>query len=207
MPRQRTSERSRSDILLAAEYEFSDKGFYGARIDEIARRAGINKRMIYAYFGNKETLYKHVLAHVYARMAQVEQTIVDADYSGEELIRHIISAYFDFLRDNPSFVNLLMWENLNKGRFLKEIENSKIQRATIGIFLKELQKGKEDGSFRADIDEWQTVISLITMCFANFSNQYTLSRLFSTDLSSAEAVEQRKQHTTEIILAYLQGRK
>ena len=89
--RKRNPELSRQTILTAAEVEFAEKGFFGARVDEIADRAQINKRMIYAYFGDKEGLYKQVLFHVYAKMEQVEQLLVTAKYKGGELIRQIIA--------------------------------------------------------------------------------------------------------------------
>ncbi|HSY43484.1 MAG TPA: helix-turn-helix domain-containing protein, partial [Candidatus Acidoferrum sp.] len=57
----RNPERSRARILAAALKEFSAKGFAGARVDAIARRACINKRMLYHYFGDKEELFKAVL--------------------------------------------------------------------------------------------------------------------------------------------------
>ena len=118
--RSRDPERSQQEILAAAEAEFAEKGFFGARVDEIALAAGINKRMLYAYFGDKETLYKQVLFRVYGRMEAVERELVERQYTGEALIRAIISAYFDFLQANPSFVHILMWENLNRGKYLQE---------------------------------------------------------------------------------------
>ena len=54
--------RTRERILAAALREFSDKGFAGARVDRIARRARVNKRMLYHYFGNKESLFREILA-------------------------------------------------------------------------------------------------------------------------------------------------
>ena len=48
------SDLTKQRILEAAEQEFSEKGLYGARVDEIAAKADINKRMLYQYFGNKE---------------------------------------------------------------------------------------------------------------------------------------------------------
>ena len=53
---------------------------------------------------------------------------------------------------------------------------------------------------------WQAVLSIITTCFANFSNQHTLSKLFGTDLTSDNTLAQCKEHTTQMMLAYLQGR-
>lgn len=205
--RQRDPERSRQEILAAAETEFAEKGFFGARVDEIALVAGINKRMLYAYFGDKETLYKQVLFRVYGRMEAVERELVEKQYTGEELIRAIISAYFDFLRDNPTFVHILMWENLNRGKYLRELESSRIERSTIRYFVDTLEAGRQDATFSRDIDPWHTALSLITTCFANFSNQYTLSKLFGTDLTSEDTLAQRKEHTTQLMLAYLLSRQ
>lgn len=200
---QRDAEKSKQRILVAAEREFADKGLFGARVDEIADRAQINKRMIYAYFQDKVGLYKQVLSTVYRRMEDVEKPLVEAGYTGVELVREIISAYFTFLKSNSSVVSILMWENLNQGRYLNEIESSCIQRSTSQYFVQKLEEGKRDGTFRADIDAWHTVLSMITTCYANFSNQYTLSKLFHTDLSEDTMIEQRKQHTIQMILAYL----
>lgn len=190
-------------ILLAAEKEFAEKGFWGARVDEIAAGATINKRMIYAYFGDKEGLYKQVLFLVYGRMETVERELIQQQYTGERLIREIIGAYFDFLKHNPTFVSILMWENLNKGRYLRELENNRIERSTIQYFVDEVEQGKHDGIFRSDIDAWHTVLSMITTCFANFSNQYTLSKLFGRDLSDEELIEERKKYTADMMVSYL----
>lgn len=203
MRKERNPEKSRNMILAAAEKEFAEKGFYGARVDEIAAAAEINKRMLYAYFGDKEELYKQVLRHSYRKMEEAEEQLVARKLSGEELITGIVNAYFAFLTENPAFVNLLMWENLNKGRYLKEIEATAIERKTIGYFIKAIDEGKEKGVFRKNIDSFQTVLSLITTCFSNFSNQYTLSRLFHTDLTDRENIEMRRKHTVQILKTYI----
>src|SRR5476651_1891765 len=57
----RNPGRTRERILSAALREFAAKGFAGARVDVIARRARINKRMLYHYFGNKEKLFRAIL--------------------------------------------------------------------------------------------------------------------------------------------------
>ena len=63
--RKRDPDASRERILKAATAEFAEKGFGDARVDEIARRAGINKRMLYHYFGNKDELFQAVLEEIY----------------------------------------------------------------------------------------------------------------------------------------------
>lgn len=190
-------------LLEAAEKEFAEKGFFGARVDAIAASAGINKRMIYAYFGDKEALYKQVLLHSYQKMEEIEQHLISLSLTGETLITHIVGAYFDFLSRNPDFVNILMWENLNQGKYLAQIEDSVIERKTIQHFIHAIDEGKRAGVFRKNIDSFQVVLSLITTCFSNFSNQYTLSRLFNLDLTNQDNMEIRKIHTTEILKNYI----
>lgn len=199
----RNPEKSKLAILTAAETEFADKGFWGARVDEIAVNANINKRMIYAYYGDKEALYNAVLLNTYAKMEEVENALIKRDLEGIELVKEIVSTYFDFLYNNPNFVNILMWENLNKGTYLKKIENQVIERKTISYFIDAIEKGKSNGIFKCDIDSYNIVLSMITTCFANFSNQYTLSRLFHTDLTNKKIIDERKQHTIKLIISYL----
>lgn len=201
--KERNPEKSKAAILNAAEAEFANKGFWGARVDEIAASADINKRMIYAYFGDKEALYNAVLLNTYSKMEEVESTLIKRNLSGIELVKEIISTYFDFLYNNPNFVNILMWENLNKGKYLKKIENQVIERKTISYFINAIEKGKTIGIFKDDIDSYNVVLSMITTCFANFSNQYTLSRLFHTDLTNIEIIDERKKHTIKLITSYL----
>ena len=68
----RDSTRTRAAILDAATREFTAKGLSGARVDAIAERAGVNKRMIYHYFGDKEGLYLAVLEETYAAIRTAE---------------------------------------------------------------------------------------------------------------------------------------
>jgi AcrR family transcriptional regulator len=68
--------RTRARILDAAEKVFAEKGLAGARVDEIADRAAINKRMLYAHFGGKEALYKAALERVYLRLGACEEVVI-----------------------------------------------------------------------------------------------------------------------------------
>ncbi len=201
--KERNPDKSKAAILLSAEAEFAEKGFFGARVDTIATKADINKRMIFAYFGDKDALYNQVLLNTYSKMEDVENDLIEQNLQGIELIEKIVSTYFDFLYKNPNFVNILMWENLNKGSYLNKIEKTVIERKSISHFINAIENGKSCGIFKEDIDSYNIVLSMITTCFANFSNQYTLSRLFNTDLTDRKNIEIRKQHTIKLITSYL----
>ena len=201
--RSRNAEQSRQDILKAAEQQFGEKGFYGARIDAIAQQSGLNKNMIYIYFGSKEELYRNVLLGMYRRMEDVERSLIEKELAGSALIAELISAYFDFLDQNSSFVNILMSENLMQAQFLKQIPQEYIERKTLDEIAKKIRMSSENGEFRSDIDEKQAVLTMITICFSNFSNRYTLSKLMGYDIHDGAILEKRKQQTIDIMLSYL----
>ena len=97
--------RTRERILAAALREFSDKGFAGARVDRIARRARINKRMLYHYFGNKAHLFREILARkVRERSAWAVTAPDDAAES--------LAFWFDAACRDRDWVRLMEWEAL-----------------------------------------------------------------------------------------------
>ena len=69
----RDPERTKRRILAAALREFSLRGFAGARIDTIARRARVNKRMLYHYFGDKQDLYREIFRRKLTEKTEVTQ--------------------------------------------------------------------------------------------------------------------------------------
>ena len=101
----RNPERTRERILSAALQEFAANGFAGARVDAIARRAAINKRMLYHYFGNKEHLFREVLRRKIAeRQASAEGLSGDPAKS--------LPFWFQLSCRDADWVRLLEWEAL-----------------------------------------------------------------------------------------------
>jgi len=201
--RVRDSQKTREDILNAAEQEFAEKGIYGTRVDEIAAKANVNKRMIYQYYGNKAELYKTVLVTVYSRLSIREVNVLSEEMECTDAIKKIISLYFDFLRNNPTYVSLILWENLNKGKFIESIDFSHIKDPTFELLRKVINKGKASGVFKPDIDPEQVILSLLTYTFSYFSNRYTLSKLLGRKLDDEESIKKRVENVTEMFLEYL----
>ncbi len=199
----RNSQKSKQDILTAAEAEFAEKGIYGSRVDEIAAKAGINKRMIYEYFGNKEDLYKVVLYEVYGRLTRKEIGLLSEDMPCTEAIKKIITLYFEFLRDNPTYVNLILWENLNKGKYIAEMDVNHIKDSAYELLRKVILKGINEGLFKKEVDIEQVILSLLTYTFSYFSNRYTLSRLLGRKLDEEQNMKDRIRNVTEMFLGYL----
>lgn len=95
-------------IIAAAEEEFSRRGFDGARVDRIARRAAVNKQLLFYYFHSKRGLFGAVLAR---GAAELEQALATLEIPGErplERIRAALARQFDVLAARPDLVTLLM---------------------------------------------------------------------------------------------------
>ena len=198
------SELTKNKILAAAEGEFSEKGIWGARIDAIAESAGVNKRMIYEHYGNKESLYKTVLERVYARLAEYENENYTVDLPPDEAIKNIVDVSFRFLESNPTFVRILMWENLNNAKYLESSSASQIKNPTISYIRAQLKRGKEMGIFSKNVDEEQMVISLLNFEFSYFSNIHTLSGVLKTNLSDSSEIRKRSSFVSEMLIKYLE---
>ena len=101
------SNSSALRIVAAAREEFSRRGFDGARMDQIARRAAVNKQLLFYYFHSKRGLFTAVLAR---GAAELEQALAELPTGGErplDRIRLALDAQFDFLAAHPDLVALL----------------------------------------------------------------------------------------------------
>src|SRR6188508_810807 len=88
--RLRDADRSQVTILAAARDEFAEFGLGGARMDRIAERAGLNKRLIYYYFEDKEKLFQAVLEQAYRDIREQEHTLRLLDLKPAEAIRKLV---------------------------------------------------------------------------------------------------------------------
>ena len=100
----RDPQAAKERILQAALAEFSEKGLGGARVDQIAERAGANKRMLYHYFGNKDDLFLAVLEFAYSEIRSAELELNLDDLSPEEGMRRLVAFTFDYFIKAPYFI-------------------------------------------------------------------------------------------------------
>jgi AcrR family transcriptional regulator len=197
------SELTKQRILEAAETEFAAKGIYGARVDHIAESAKVNKRMIYEYFGSKEQLYTKVLSVVYSRITECEKELLEDNVDCVQVIRNIITMYFEFLNGDQNFVKLIMWENLNEARYIKANNLPMIKDYAIHAARRVLERGVEQGVFRQDIDIEEIILSLNMFTFSYFSNIHTISQVMKIDFKKPEQIQKRIDHVTNMILSFI----
>ncbi len=201
MENENIKNSNRELVLKAGEEVFAAKGLFGARVDEIAVKSGINKRLVYKEFPSKEELYKAVLHQAYKKMANAESKIFAPFDTCEEAVKNVIKKYFEFLRDNPSYVKLILWENLNEGKYIKELDLSDIKTKVSDYMYSVLTEGKKSGEFKKDLDENQIVFSLMTFTFSYFSNKHTMSNFLKEDIDFKHRVDD----VTQMILLHIKN--
>jgi TetR/AcrR family transcriptional regulator len=139
----RNPGRTRERILSAALKEFAAKGFAGARVDAIARRASINKRMLYHYFGNKEKLFRAVL-----RQKIAERRAWGNNLSSDPAER--LPFWFKAACNDADWIRLLEWEAL-QGDGQKVIDEN-ARRAQSADWLKRLRQRQVRGELSSEFD-------------------------------------------------------
>lgn len=192
---------SRELLLAAARREFARRGFEGARVDEIAKRAGVNKQLVYHHFGNKEALYRLVLESVYTEIREQEKRLDLSNLDPEQAMRRLIEFSFDYLAANRDFVALLTDENLHKGRRLKQVANLQpLHSPLIEILGQTLARGTQGGLFRPGLDPMQVYISIAGLGFFYFNNIHTLSAIFGRKFEDKAEIAARRAHVVDLML-------
>lgn len=202
--RGRDADRSQATILQAALDEFSTHGLAGARIDRIAERANLNKRLIYYYFKNKDDLFLAVLEQAYTDIRTAERELHLLDMPPIQAIRRLTEFSWQYHVDHPEFMSLLSSENLQRGRHLTD--SSRVRETnwplidTLGDIL---ERGRREGVFRGGVDAVQLYISIAGLAYFYLSNKHTLSAIFGRDLMTRKAHAERLSHICDVILGYV----
>lgn len=200
----RNPERVRARILAAAVAEFSDKGLMGARVDEIARRADVNKRMLYHYFGDKEALFLASLERAYEEIRTAEKELHLSDLEPEEAMKRLVVFTFEYLCRAPHFMHLLNSENLHKARHLKKSKRIREMHSSMVAMISDvLERGAREGVFRKDADPVQLFITMTGVVYFYFSNMHTLSTIFGRRFKSKSERDARLAHIVDAIMGYL----
>jgi TetR/AcrR family transcriptional regulator len=204
--RPRNPELTARDILVSAREEFCEYGFEGARVDRIASRAAANKRLLYHYFGNKEALYSAVLLDAYREIRHGERELHLEELQPVEAMRKLVSFTFDHFRRNPWFIRLLSTENILRAEFVKRMpEIPALHSPIVAQIRTVLRAGQDAGLFRPGVDPVHLYISIAGLCYFYFSNNHTLSVIFSIPLASERSIAARREHVQEVILGFLRA--
>ena len=203
-PQRRNPVNTRKKLLTAARREFAKSGLAGARVDEIAARAGVNKQLLYHYFGDKDALYVAVLEWVYEEIRSHERKLNLEGLPPEQAIKKLIESSFDHLALHPDFIVLLNDENRNRARHVRaSLRIEDMHSPLVSMVSTILKQGVRAGTFRKGVNPVHLYISIAGLSYFFFSNTPTLSAIFGKDLSSATAKRARRKHVVDLVMQAL----
>jgi len=202
-PRVNDAEASKASILQSALIEFSSKGYDGGRVNEIARRAGVSKPLIYEYFGDKEAVYSAALREAYVQIRLGEEALEMDGLDPKEAIRALVIFTMNHYRRNPWFISMLNTENLRGGTTIREMEGaSDIQSPLVRKLKSVLEKGEKTGQFRSGFDAIEIYIFIASLCYFPVSNAFTLDGAFGCRIDD-EWLNRRSEDASEMLVRYL----
>ncbi|GAA1009190.1 TetR family transcriptional regulator [Acrocarpospora pleiomorpha] len=199
-----TRQDARDDILKVATEEFADKGYTGARIDDIALRTQTTKKMIYYYFGDKEGLYRAVLERSIASIRAEEQQVHVGDLDPLTALRRVIELTFDYHERHPDFVRLMAGENILRGEQLRKSGVRDELASPALVLLSEIvERGLRTGVFRQGIDAVDLHFAITSFSFFRISNQFTFESLFESNPATPENRERLRKLLSDMVTGYV----
>ncbi|RQS76118.1 TetR/AcrR family transcriptional regulator [Burkholderia sp. Bp8963] len=200
----RDPEGTRRRILMAAAEEFASGGLFGARVDQIARRAETNERMLYYYFGSKEQLFTAVLEHAFSALTEAERVLDLDGVAPVEAVTRLAHFVWDYYRDHPELLRLINNENLHEARYLhKSTRIREMMSPIVAMLANVLTRGQKAGLFRSDVDPLRFYVTLSGLGYYIVSNRFTLAATLGRDFTVPEERAEMVRMNTEVLLAYL----
>lgn len=203
---QKRAIKTKNRILKTAIKLFSEHGFNGVTVDEIAGKAGVNKQRIYPYFENKAGLFEACLVEVFSEINKNETGLLNlTDRDIPELTGKIMSHYLSNHKSNPRFWRLIAWANLEPDPFYKCLKNIKEQSFSR---IRELYlKGQDENIFQKNTSFETYIFTLMGISFFYFSNQKTLKFSLSEELFTEKGMNSLIEETKTIFSVSRPGKK
>lgn len=188
-----------SAITLFAEY-----GLNGARMEQIAEKAGTTKRMVVYHFKTKENLYLRVLEHVYTEIRASEKQLNLAGMPPVEAMVQLVQSTFDYHAAHPDFIRIICMENMQRGRFMQQSAVLRtVNRSALDLLEDILQRGQRKQLFNSTVNARDVHRLMSSFSFHFVANSYTFTLLFEDGADSAAQQAHYRAMAVQVVLRYL----
>lgn len=178
------SDATRQALLRAARDEFAQHGLAGARVDRIADAAGVNKERIYGLFGSKDKLFDVILIDTLREFIDVVKPLADTEPGA------YVGKLYDYHRDNPQLLRLMLWEALHRGADAHDIDGWRAAH-----YVRKFDRAQE----QFDVDSADAGRLLLALCgLANWS----LAVPQTTKLLLGEAAAEDRNATRAFLMDF-----
>ena len=197
---------SKERIINAAIEVFAKKGKHGARMEEIAAKAKVNKAMVYYYYNSKENLFREVLNIIMSRIFEsvslsLNQLNISSDNVAEK-VRQVVRAHFEALSQNSNFVKIFI-ETVAKDpdELYKAIETAQISSKIVEKLLAIFTDGISKKIFR-NIDPKQILISILGLNIMYFIGKPIFKKLLNISVENEQKFIKDRENVIVDLLLY-----
>jgi TetR/AcrR family transcriptional regulator len=186
-------------IFNAARIVFQKKGFAGARMQEIADEAGINKAMLHYCFKNKQLLFKAVFMNAFGQLAPQINAIFNSDETVFDKIRKFTHSYISFVIDNPYLPQFVIQEMNNNPEFVMSFLNHE-NRPNPNLLISQIEKEIAEGIIKP-INPKQLLLDIFSMTVFPFAAQMMVKGIIQiSDSEFNQLMEERKTSIAKQII-------
>jgi AcrR family transcriptional regulator len=186
-------------IFNAARIVFQKKGFAGARMQEIADEAGINKAMLHYCFKNKELLFQAVFMNAFSQLAPQINEIFNSQDSIFDKIRKFTRSYISFVMLNPYLPQFVIQEMNNNPEFVMSFLKNE-NRPNPTLLITQIEKEIADGIIKP-INPKHLLMNMISMTVFPFAAQMMIKGMLQiSDTEFNAMMEERKTSIAEQII-------
>ncbi|WP_026452409.1 TetR/AcrR family transcriptional regulator [Aequorivita capsosiphonis] len=199
MAKANKNQDTEGEILEAAKNVFQKKGMDGARMQEIANEAGINKAMLHYYYRSKQLLFDAVFSNAFSLLAPELNKVLNDDSSIEEKVKNFTSNYISFISKHPYLPNFIIQELNRNPKFFEKIQKN-AAFPTLEKFNNQVANEVKKGILKP-IEGQQLFINIISLNIFPFVATPLIKGLLDIDDKGfKQLMEHRKVAVSEFII-------
>jgi TetR/AcrR family transcriptional regulator len=193
-------KQTEEKIFEAATDVFIEKGMDGARMQDIANHAGINKALLHYYFRTKDHLFDAVFEKIAGKMFSKFAPVFDENLSLDDKIRFFFREHISFLQENPRLPSFILNEiRRNPSRIKKFLR--KIDIGKVWLTLSEQHKNELNKYNITEESIPQLMTSIVAMSVFPFAARGIIEGIFKKmGISFDDYIEERKKYAAEFVI-------
>jgi TetR/AcrR family transcriptional regulator len=195
------ADQTRARILEAAVREFSENGLAGARTEQIAEAAGVNKALLYYYFEGKDALYAAALEDVAQRVVASSMAAMTSDRTAGEQVVHFALNHFDRIHSQQAFQRMMQQEMMRLHRGEENALTPIVERVFRPMMMRLrdlLNEGKRSGEL-IEADEWQIMYAALGANVFYFLSAPVVGLMLESNPLERSAMELRRKAAVEYL--------
>ena len=186
-------------IFDAARIVFQKKGFAGARMQEIADEAGINKAMLHYCFKNKQLLFEAVFMKAFSQLAPQVNLIFSSNKSIFDKIRDFTYSYISFVNEHPFLPQFIIQEMNNNPEFVMQFLNHE-NRPNPSLMISQIEQEIAAGIIKP-LPPKQLLLDIFSLTIFPFAAQTMVKGMFKiSETEFNQMMEERKISIAELII-------